>query len=124
MPRIADYAVVTDGKFTLQQGGDIDWAGTVSLEGGAHIGSRSILAFSYSVTGPSINLKFEVKIGSTPQAQQVVILSLAPQFFSTVHEVIAKDVLTAGANKIEFRILSGPGILQVTDVILFYQRDV
>jgi hypothetical protein len=45
MPRIADYSIITDGKFTIQTGGDLDKDFNFSLESGAHLGSRSILAF-------------------------------------------------------------------------------
>lgn len=120
MPRIADYTIITDDKFSIQTGGDIDRTVNFSLESGAHLGSRSILAFVLFVDGNAKNLKFEVLINGSGQ------LSYTFTGFqvNTLHEVIAANLLKQGANSIEFRIVGGTGKLEFGDVVLWWQRDV
>ena len=120
MPRIADYAVVTDARFALQTGGELDRDFGFTLENGAHLGSRSILAFVLNVNSGATSLGFEVKVNGSSQ------LSYTYTGFrsNTLHEVIDADVLRAGSNTIEFRITGGAGGLEFGDVALFYQRDI
>lgn len=120
MPRIADYAIITDDKFTIQTGGDIDRDFDFTLESGAHLGSRSILAFVLFVDGDADSLAFQVKVNGKSQ------LSYTFTGFqvNTLHEVINRDVLKAGTNNVEFRITGGSGKLAFGDVVLHYQRDI
>lgn len=120
MPRIADYTIIKDERFTIQTGGDIDQTFNFSLESGAHLGSRSILAFVLFVSGNAKSLKFEVLVNGSVQ------LSYTYSGFrsNTLHEVIAADLLKQGTNSIEFRIVGGTGKLEFGDVVLWWQRDV
>ncbi len=124
MPRIADYLIISDGKFTIKTGGDTDWDSNFTLESGAHLGSRSILAFVVFVHGGADKLAFEVKInGSKELAYQFTVSGTR---IHTLHEVIGANVLKTGtnANKIEFRITGGSGTLEFGDAVLHYQRDI
>lgn len=122
MPRIADYTIITDSKFSITSatGGDIDKDFNFTLESGAHLGSRSILAFVLFVKSGANNLGFEVKINNSSQ------LSYTFTGFqvNTLHEVISANVLKAGTNNIEFRITGGSGNLEFGDAVLWWQRDV
>jgi hypothetical protein len=120
MPRIADYSVIRDTKFTLQLGADIDQDFDFTLESGAHPGSPSILSFVLFVSTDSNNLAFEVKINGSQQLSY----SFTGFQINTLHEVINANVLKAGTNNIEFRVTGGTGALQFGDVVLFYQRDI
>jgi hypothetical protein len=122
MPRIADYAVITDAKFTIQTGGDIDKDFDFTLESGAHLGSRAILAFVLFVHGGAEKLAFEVRINKSVQLSYVFTVSGTR--IHTLHEVINANVLKAGTNTIEFRITGGFGSLEFGDTVLHYQRDI
>ncbi len=120
MPRIADYAVITDSKFTIATGGDIDKDFNFSLESGAHFGSRSVLSFVLFVSQGANNLGFEVKVNGSSQ------LSYTFTGFRvmTLHEVIDANVLKTGTNNVVFRITGGSGTLEFGDTVLLYQRDI
>lgn len=120
MPRIADYSIITDSKFTIQTGGDLDKDFDFNLESGAHVGSRSILAFVLFVKSGANNLGFEVKINGSKQLSY----TFTGFQINTLHEVINANVLQAGTNNIEFRITGGSGTLEFGDSVLWWQRDV
>lgn len=124
MSRIADYAVISDSRFTLQTAGagDTDKDFDFGLESGAHLGSRAVLLFDLFVDDSSSSLKFEVKINGSVQMTRTYSSFRS----NTMHEVVDANVLKSGANanNIEFRIASGTGRLEIGDVVLFYQRDV
>ena len=120
MPRIADYSIITDSKFALQTGGDIDRDFDFTVESGAHLGSRSILAFVLFVKNGANSLGFEVKINGS----SAMTYTFTGFQVNTLHEVIAANVLQAGTNNIEFRVTGGSGTLEFGDAVLWWQRDV
>jgi hypothetical protein len=120
MPRIADYAIITDGKFTIKTGGDLDQDFDFTLESGAHLPSRSILAFVLFVAQGASSLAFEVKINNVAQLNY----TFTGFQVNTLHEVIDANVLKAGTNNIVFHITGGSGTLQFGDIVLQYQRDI
>jgi len=121
MPRIADYAVISDNPVTIRNGGDIDHSFTFNLEAGFHRGSRSILAYVLYVDAGASPITYRVTINGSTQINH----SLNESRVSTLHEVIGANVLNRVDNTIEFRITNGnPGTLQFMDVVLLYQRDV
>ena len=120
MPRVSDYGIITDSKFTLQTGGDIDRDFDFSLESGAHFPSRAILQFVLFVGSNASNLRFEVTINGSSQ----IDYTFSGYRVNTLHEVVDANVLKAGNNKITFRILSGSGTLEFGDIVLHYQRDI
>lgn len=120
MPRISDYLIITDSKFSIQIGGDLDKDFDFTLESGAHLGSRSILEFVLFVQSGASSLGFQVMINGSKQ------LSYTFTGFrvNTLHEVIDANVLKAGTNNIFFGITGGSGGLEFGDVVLHYQRDI
>jgi hypothetical protein len=108
------------GKFTIQTGGDLDKDFDFTLESGAHLPSRSILAFVLFVAQGANSLAFEVKINDAVQLNY----TFTGFQVNTLHEVIDANVLKAGTNNIVFRITGGSGTLQFGDIVLQYQRDI
>lgn len=119
MPRIADYVIIKQDRFTLQTGGDIDKDFDFTLESGSHSGSRSILAFVLVKSGTG-SLTLEVKVNGSLQLSN----ASTGARFNTLHEVIDADVLKVGTNNIVFRIIDGSGTLNISNVVLHYQRDI
>ncbi len=122
MPRIADYAIITDGKFSIQTSGDIDKDFSFTLESGANLGSRSILAFVLFVEAGAGSIGFKVSINGSSELQY----TFTEARVNTLHEVISANLLKAGtnANKIVFSITGGSGKLDFGDIVLHYQRDI
>ena len=118
MPRIADFAVITDTKFSINNlpGGDSDREFDFTLDG-PHVGSRSVLYFVLFVLD---GCGFQVSINGHPQLNY----QFSGRTVITLHEVIGSNVLKAGTNSIEFKIISGLGKLEFGDAVLFYQRDI
>ena len=120
MPRISDYVIIRDSKFTIQAPGDPDQDFDFTLEDGAHLASRSILQFVLFVNSGASNLGFEVKINGTSQLNY----TFTGFRINTLHEVLDSNVLQAGTNNIEFRLIGGTGTLEFGDAVLHYQRDI
>ena len=122
MPRIADYLIVTQPRFTLKTGVDIDREFNFTLESQASLGSRAVLMFEVFVASSVNNLLFEARINGSSQISHTYTGFQS----NTVHTIVDASLLRTGnnANNINFRILSGTGGLSISDVVLFYQRDI
>jgi hypothetical protein len=125
MARIADYLVITDTKHHLQKDGARPPRAEefkFTLESGAHIGSRAILAFVLKVESGTEDLELEVEVN---EVDQVNYTFSDFRSSSTLHEVIDRDLLKADVeNTIKFRIEGGTGGVRFSDVVLYYQRDI
>lgn len=121
MPRIADYAVVSDGSFTLENNGDNRIFNNIDLESGTHTGSRAVLMYVLFIDAGEQPVTYRVTINGQSQINH----SLNGVRVATLHEVINSNVLNLNNNTIEFEITNGnPGALQFSDVVLMYQRNV
>lgn len=121
MPRIADYAIISDQPFTIENGGERSRRFTFSLEQGLHRGSRSILAYVLYVNAGANPVSYSVTVNGSSQ----LVHSMNDSRVSTLHEVISANLLIAGTNTIEFQITNDlPGSLQFHDVVLFFQHTV
>ena len=120
MPRIADYSVISDNKVALQIGGDIDHDFNFTLPVGAHLGSRSVLAFMLDTKSDPDDLRFHVEINGT----NVFNARFNSDVFQPLHEVIGANVLRHGTNNINFVVDSGDGVAEISDVVLWWQRDI
>ena len=124
MARIADYLVIADSKHHLRKDDQRPPHAEefqFTLESGAHLSSRAILAFVLKVESNTADLRFEVAVN---EIDQVNYTFSEFRSSSTLHEVIDQNVLQAGENSIKFRIEGGTGGVRFSDVVLFYQRDV
>ena len=119
--RIADFSVITDGSFEIRTDGDIDWDQDFNLQDEAHLSSRSILAFVVSPGDDNENVRLRVQINGTDVRSA---FRLNAPVRRSIHEVVARNVLQAGSNNIDFRITAGSGNLHISDIVLWWQRDV
>lgn len=126
MARIADYLVISDARHELHKSGQrpVREDFKFTLESGAHVSSRAILAFVLKVDNDAEDLHLTVEINGI---EQVSYTFSGFRSSSTLHEVIDRDVLKAdGENSIEFELDAGDGSggVRFGDVVLLYQRDV
>lgn len=120
MPVIADYSIIRDSSFTIKTGGDIDRSFNFSLPSSLYRDNRSILAFVMDGASNLNNLRLEVLINGTSLRHPV----LNQDSLQTLHEVVGSNVLRVGSNTCEFRITSGSGTMNLSDVVLWWQRSV
>jgi hypothetical protein len=122
IPRIADFVVIIDPKFTIHDG--IPRTFNFTLESGASLSSRSILMFDLFMAEGMV-LTFNVHINGLRQMSRIFD-SLNGFRSNSHHEVINVNVLRLGtnANTITFEITTGHGSIEFGDVVLFYQRNI
>jgi hypothetical protein len=122
IPRIADFVVIRDNKFTVQDG--LPKTFNFTLESGASLSERSILMFDLFMA-EGMFLTFEVHVNALLQMSRIFD-SLTGSRGSSQHEVINMNVLRMGtsANTITFGITKGHGSIEFGDVVLFYQRNI
>jgi len=121
MPRIADYAVISDGSVTIQTGGNIDADFNPDLGNEVHLPSRSILSFLVAAQNGANNPQLRVRVNGVQQLNGT--LPDGP-FVTTLQELVNANVLQNGVNNFEFAIVGGTGTLNISDVVLHYQRDI
>jgi hypothetical protein len=118
MTKVADYAILSDGKLEMRIGGDIDKSFSFSLPNSADLNSRGILMFMLDTVNPD-NLKFHIDING----KRVFDGRYNSDVFHSVHEVVQTGVLKAGSNTCTIVLDSGAGKLQVGDVCVMYQNN-
>lgn len=133
MPTIADYVLIYDDVFTIENKGSFSsypsfWSKTFSLDSGANLSKKPILAFvlisKKNAEGKTIS--FEVRINGVI-ALSYKLGGLKQTVVNTIHEVIGtgtKYFTGAKNNRIEFIITGGEGKLQFGDIVLHYKRTV
>lgn len=121
MPRIADYSVISDGSVTIQTGGDIDADFNLNLDNGVDLPSRSILSFVVAAQNGANNPQLRVSVNG---AQQLNGTLPDGPFVTSLHELVNANVLQNGANNFEFAIVGGAGTLNISNVVLHYQRNI
>lgn len=122
MPRIADYVVVRDSTLTISVPGDPDQqVNGVNLEAGAHLPSSSILSFLVTAQPGANSPQLRVRVNGSQQLNGT--LPDGP-FVTALQEVINANVLVAAGNSFEFALVGGSGTLNISDVVLHYQRDI
>lgn len=111
-----DWVVISDGNVTLGIGGDIDQDFDFTIPANADTTTRPLLAFVFKIQAGD-QLSFQVVInGST----EVSYTFTADFLFTSVHEVIAANLLKHGTNKINFRVSGLKGLFTFSDVVLFW----
>ena len=128
MARIADYAIVTSGSFSLGSNGGAMVKGIqINLPANVHAGSRSVL--SYVIRNVDVGDVFKVRIKINNKV--VGNLSYDDIQFGldrTLQKVVGKDVLKAGASNaflFEVQNEAAPGgKVTFSDVVLTYQATV
>lgn len=120
MPRVADYAIIADGKIALTSTAPGDFQEVKFNLDAPHAGSRSILAFNIDLMDCD-DFKFNIKINGSEQFNA----RYSGGDFFTIHEVVAANLLKAQDNVLQLKCTSSnTGTIQVADVVLWYQHDV
>ncbi len=118
MPIIADYKVISDGITSLAIGSDIDRDFIFSLPSSGFRNQDGILFFVVSNNSTSA-LRLRVEFND----QIKLRATLTPNdHYVSLHEVI--DGLKVQNNKLTFTLESGEGTLRVSDIVLYFQRNV
>jgi hypothetical protein len=128
MARIADYAIVTSGTFSLgSNGGAMGKAIQITLPENAHAGSRSVLSYMIRDVDVGDIFKIRIKINN----KVVASLSYDDTQFGLdrmLQTVVGKNVLKAGkSNAFLFEVQneSAPGgKVTFSDVVITYQVTV
>lgn len=129
MSILADYRVLGDGKITpsLAIAGAVhDYSvllPTNFLQATEHL---PLISFRLD-TGLPTGLTFRIRTSNTLFATFVTAFTATynSDVFHSVHEVINLNSLQGGvANTIRFERVSGTGTLDISDVILWYKRNV
>ena len=123
MARAADYDIISDAKVALKIGGDIDREFPIQLAG-ASVDSRSILSFMVDTIGAD-NLKFRLNIINGNNVNtEVGTYTTSSSDARTFQEVMNGNVLTASGNRLLVKVLSGTGTLEISDIVLWYLKNV
>lgn len=123
MARAADYDIVSDGKVELKIGGDIDHDFPIGMSS-PNVGQRSILSFMVDTVGGD-DLKFRLNVinGSNVNTE-VGTYTTSSAVARTFQEVMNANTLTANGNTLRVKVLSGDGTLQISDIVLWYLKEV
>ena len=124
MPIVADYKVIREEKFTLQQllqTGQLDVDPVNFNLDLPDVESRSIVAFKIDLVNAD-QFHFSVDVNGTVLLSR--IFTGARSF--TYHAVIPTNVLLGGSNTITFNAKSptGGGSAEISDIVLWYRRRV
>jgi len=127
MPTVCDFALpknVGDGEqktSMLMPANQRKKAFDLTLPSGARREDRSILSFLLHTTDAD-NLQFQFEIGGHTHTYTV-----NSDTMRVVQEILPPGVLNVAQldhNSVEFKPLSGDGVLGISDVILWFQRTI
>jgi len=126
MDRICDFSLVRDGAFHLSPGDSRSFE--FNLNNDAHTGSGGVLVFRmHAHSGPQ-NLGFRVSINGDSVFSYPFGINI--EDCQTVNEILGSGVLKAGGvnvpnpNRIEFTATGTGGRMTISDVAVFFQRDI
>lgn len=120
--RVADYEFFNDVSFGLKIGGDIDRTLSANIENAPKPGEGAILMWKHWRTG-SGPVSYQVLVNGTEVFAPTISGDTASENFTFLHENISTNTIKAGENSIEFRVTSGTGTVRISDVVIFYRRD-
>jgi hypothetical protein len=119
----AVYDVISDGTTSLAIGGDIDHDFAIGLNANANVGIRSVLSFMLRPSNPN-NLQFRLEIiNGDGVTSTVVTYTIGSNTWRVFQEVISANVLTLTGNTLRVTVLSGTGTLGISDIVLWYHRN-
>ena len=121
MPRIADY-MAHSGSAKILTTGDIDVDFVFGGMGTGGIGSGCVATFMVN-TESSNDLKVQCKLGG--QAGPV-IWSYGPSDTNMTRpfQQVFNGLTVAGPNNLHFRIVGGTGAMSITNLVVWFQRDI
>ena len=121
MPRIADY-MAHPGTAKILTTGDIDVDFVFGGMGTGGIGSGCVATFMVN-TESSNDLKVQCKLGSQIGP---VIWSYGPSDTNLIRpfQQVFSGLTVAGPNNLHFRIVGGAGAMSITNLVVWFQRDI
>jgi hypothetical protein len=125
MPRVTDYKIIQDDEFTLTPTGPNTFKEIKFDLDSIYAEDPSILAFKINLDNAD-NFRFNVKVNG----KQVVDRHHSGGRIFTFHEVIQNNNLVPNLtpdfpeNSILFTYMSGTGSVNISDIVLWYQREV
>ena len=104
-------------------GGDIDRDFAIGLNTNANVGVRSVLSYEVDTVNPN-SLQFRLEITNGNGVTTTVRTSTTSSEVARVfQEVISENTLTLTGNTLKVTVLSGTGTLKISDIVLWYQRN-
>ena len=120
MPRIADYSIAFDNaRFLTPNGAPIEANFGVNDDAATDVGA--ILSFRIHATTPSNQLGFRVRMNNEGEDAFLFPASLNTNTCQTVHEVVG---VNRGTNSVTFSHTGNGGRIAISDVVVFFQRDI
>lgn len=123
MPIIADYRIIQDVSFSVdinrEESFEFGLPGGVRVEGN---NQRPVMAFVYDPSSNADNLRLEVSVNG----ELIESISNINSGIVRSHwEVFGGDILnTTDDNRVTFHVEGNEGNIRVSDVILWFQRDI
>ena len=117
------YDVISDSKTSLAIDGDTNHDFVIELNDDANVARRSVLSFMLSPDSAN-NLQFRLEIiNGVNLFTTVATYTTSNDVRRVFQEVIGENVLTSNYNTLRVTVLSGTGTLNISDVVLLYQRN-
>ncbi len=130
MPLIADYNTIApatggDTGFSLNFPAtpNRDFNFNLTPDTGVDFNSRSVLAFLVSSNNGD-NIILRVRVNGTNQAIYTIPTG---HHVGTLHEILNPGILQNNPNNVEFLLespKSGSGSVRISDLVVFYQRNI
>ena len=121
MPRIADY-LAHAGSAKILSPGDIDVDFAFGGLGSGGVGSSCVASFMVN-TESANDLKVQCRLGGQTGP---VIWSYGPSDTNLMRpfQQIFNGFIAGGPNTLHFRIVGGTGAMSITNLVVWFQRDV
>jgi hypothetical protein len=122
MPRIADY-MAHPGTAKILTGGDVDVDFVFGGMGAGGVGSSCVATFMVNTTNSPNDLRVQCRLGG--QAGPL-IWSYGPTDTQLTRpfQQIFNGLTVAGPNTLHFRIVGGTGAMDITNLVVWFQRDI
>jgi hypothetical protein len=118
MPEIADYLHLEDGRVTLPNNDDgVNREYTFQLPSDTATNARGVLTFVVRRSNPG-GLTYTITLNG---AEEISDNTQTESSRRAIQEVVSG--LKTGTNTLEFEV-SGSGTLQLSDIVLWFQRNI
>jgi hypothetical protein len=122
MPRIADYTVISDGVVNLAPNENHEF--TFSVNSDMHAQSRTVLTWRAHWNADPESLTFRVGLNGSGDIFTYPH-KLSHNICLLLQEVVNNNVvLPGGGNTVRFTVAGEQGRIAISDVVLYFQRDI
>jgi hypothetical protein len=121
MPRIADY-IAHSGSGKIIAGGDLDVDFVFGGMNTGGVGSGCVATFMVKTENAN-ELKVQLRLGGQ---EGPVVWSYGPSDSNLTRpfQQVFNGLTVAGENRLHFRIVGGTGAMSITNVVVWFQRDI